>query len=42
MIEVILCATLVREGLAISERAYGDPYRWEETYARIRRRGVWE
>lgn len=35
-------ATLVREGLARSDPDFGDQYRLEETYARIRRRGVWE
>lgn len=35
-------ATLVREGLAIADPDYGDDYRLLETYARIRRRGVWE
>lgn len=35
-------STLVREGLARSDPDFGDQYRLEETYARIRRRGVWE
>lgn len=34
--------TLVREGLAISEINFGDPYRREEDQARRERRGVWE
>lgn len=34
--------TLVREGLAISETNFGDPYRREEDQARAARRGVWE
>lgn len=34
--------TLVREGLAISETNFGDPYRREEDQARRERRGVWE
>ncbi|GLK49516.1 hypothetical protein GCM10017620_24890 [Brevundimonas intermedia] len=33
---------LVREGLAISETNYGDPYRREETEARSARRGLWK
>lgn len=37
-----LGATLVREGLAISETNFGDPYRREETEARRSRRGLWE
>ena len=37
-----LGAVLVREGLARSDPDFGDQYRLEETYARIRRRGVWE
>lgn len=37
-----LGATLVREGLARSDPYFGDQYRLEETYARTRRRGVWE
>ena len=36
-----LGATLVREGLVISETNYGDPYRREETEARRARRGLW-
>ena len=35
-------AILVREGLARSDPDFGDQYRLEETYARIRRRGVWQ
>lgn len=35
-------ATLVREGLAISETNYGDPYRQQENEARERGRGVWQ
>lgn len=34
-------ATLVREGLAISETNFGDSYRREENAARRERRGVW-
>lgn len=37
-----LGAILVREGLARSDPDFGDQYRLQETYARIRRRGVWE
>lgn len=37
-----LGSVLVREGLAISETNYGDPYRSEERAARRERRGVWE
>ncbi|WP_292224715.1 thermonuclease family protein [Brevundimonas sp.] len=37
-----LGGTLVREGLAISETNFGDPYRREEDQARAARRGVWE
>ena len=33
---------LVREGLAISETNYGDPYRREERQARERGRGIWQ
>lgn len=36
-----LGATLVREGLAISETNYGDPYRREERLARASGRGIW-
>ena len=36
-----LGAQLVREGLAISETNFGDPYRREENAARRERRGVW-
>lgn len=36
-----LGATLVREGLAISETNYGDPYRREERQARTSARGIW-
>lgn len=32
---------LVREGLAISETNYGDPYRREEVAARRERLGIW-
>lgn len=32
---------LVREGLAISETNYGDPYRREEDAARRDRKGIW-
>lgn len=32
---------LVREGLAISETNYGDPYRREEDAARRERKGIW-
>lgn len=32
---------LVREGLAISETNYGDPYRSEEDAARRERLGIW-
>jgi endonuclease YncB( thermonuclease family) len=32
---------LVREGLAISETNYGDPYRREEDAARRERLGIW-
>lgn len=34
-------ATLVREGLARSVKAYGDPYRDEEREARRAKRGIW-
>ncbi|WP_374385789.1 thermonuclease family protein [Brevundimonas sp.] len=34
--------TLVREGLAISETNYGDPYRSEENAARRERKGIWQ
>lgn len=37
-----LGSILVREGLAISETNYGDPYRREENQARERGRGVWQ
>lgn len=37
-----LGATLVREGLAISETNYGDPYRHEERQAREQGRGIWQ
>lgn len=33
--------TLVREGLAVSETHFGDPYRAEENEARRARRGLW-
>ena len=33
---------LVREGLAISETNYGDPYRREEDAARREKKGVWQ
>lgn len=36
-----LGGTLVREGLAISETNFGDPYRREERQARAERRGIW-
>lgn len=36
-----LGSILVREGLAISETGFGDPYRREENEARRERRGVW-
>lgn len=36
-----IAATLVREGLAISETNYGDPYRREERQAREQGRGIW-
>ena len=36
-----LGGVLVREGLAVSERAYGDQYRTEENAARRDRLGVW-
>jgi endonuclease YncB( thermonuclease family) len=36
-----LGGALVREGLAVSERAYGDLYRAEENAARRDRLGVW-
>lgn len=36
-----LGATLVREGLAISETNYSDPYRSEESEARRAGRGLW-
>jgi endonuclease YncB( thermonuclease family) len=37
-----LGAILVREGLAISETNYGDPYRREERQARELGRGIWQ
>lgn len=37
-----LGSILVREGLAISETNYGDPYRRQENEARERGRGVWQ
>lgn len=37
-----LGSILVREGLAISETNYGDPYRREEDQARERGRGMWQ
>jgi endonuclease YncB( thermonuclease family) len=37
-----IAATLVREGLAISETNYGDPYRAQENEAREHGRGVWQ
>lgn len=37
-----LGAILVREGLAISETNYGDPYRQQENQARERGRGMWQ
>ena len=37
-----LGAILVREGLAISETNYGDPYRREERQAREQGRGIWQ
>lgn len=37
-----LGATLVREGLAISETNYGDPYRAAENEAREKGRGIWQ
>lgn len=37
-----LGAILVREGLAISETNYGDPYRAQENAARERGRGIWQ
>jgi len=37
-----LGSILVREGLAISETNYGDPYRRQENEARARGRGVWQ
>lgn len=37
-----LGSVLVREGLAISDPSFGDPYRAEEQEARRERRGVWE
>lgn len=36
-----LGAQLVREGLAISETNFGDPYRRQEDAARRERRGIW-
>jgi len=36
-----LARTLVREGLAISETNFGDPYRSEENAARRSARGLW-
>lgn len=36
-----LGGTLVREGFAISETNYGDPYRREERQAREAARGIW-
>ena len=37
-----LGATLVSEGLAISETNYGDPYRQQEDEARRNKKGVWQ
>nr|WP_313041252.1 thermonuclease family protein [Brevundimonas diminuta] len=37
-----LGSILVREGLAISETNYGDPYRRQESEARERGRGMWQ
>ncbi|MGN7111661.1 thermonuclease family protein [Brevundimonas diminuta] len=37
-----LGAILVREGLAISETNYGDPYRQQENEAREGGRGMWK
>lgn len=37
-----LGAILVREGLAISETNYGDPYRREERQAREQGGGIWQ
>ncbi len=37
-----IASVLVREGLAISEPNFRDPYRAEEDEARRERRGVWE
>jgi|GEM_PF-501487 len=37
-----LGAILVREGLAISETNYGDPYAREERQAREQGRGIWQ
>jgi endonuclease YncB( thermonuclease family) len=37
-----LGATLVREGLAISEKQFGDQYRREQEEALRERRGVWK
>lgn len=37
-----LGGVLVREGLAISETNYGDPYRREERQAREQGRGIWQ
>ena len=36
-----LGAQLVREGLAISDTNFGDPYRRQEDAARRERRGIW-
>lgn len=35
-------ATLVREGLAVSEANYGDPYRAAENESREKGRGTWQ
>ena len=37
-----LGSILVREGLAISETNYGDPYRREERQAQEQGRGIWQ
>jgi len=37
-----LAGLLVREGLAISETNYGDPYQREENEARREREGIWQ
>jgi endonuclease YncB( thermonuclease family) len=37
-----LGSQLVREGLAISETNYGDPYRREEDAARREKKGIWK